>query len=91
VPGSGAVWSAYLSLLDRYEGEEVKDLETVPGERTELKSFAKLNLFSEAYKRAMSMNTLQPSPDDFVLVVMAHAAWRRRKWFGEEGREITFG
>lgn len=73
MPGSGAIWSAYFGLLDRYEGRRVKNLETVPGERTELKSFAKLNLFSEAYERAMSMNALQPSPDDFVLVVMAGA------------------
>ena len=72
MPGSGAIWSAYFGLLDRYEGRRVK-IETVPGERTELKSFAKLNLFSEAYERAMSMNALQPSPDDFVLVVMAGA------------------
>lgn len=50
-----------------------------------------LNLFSEAYERAISMNALQSSLDDFGLVVMARAAWRRRQCFGEEGGEVTFG
>ena len=31
VPGSSAMWSAYLRLLETYEGEAIKDLETVPG------------------------------------------------------------
>ena len=37
------------------------------------------------------MNVLQSSPDDFGVVVMARAAWRRRQCFGEEGGEVTFG
>ena len=32
VPGGGKMWSAYLRLLETYEGEESKDLETMPGE-----------------------------------------------------------
>jgi len=48
-----------------------------------------LNLFSGAYEYAMAMNVLQLSLDDFGLVVMAHAAWRRRKCFGEEGRQLV--
>jgi len=39
----------------------------------------------------MAMNVLQSSLDDFGLVVMARAAWRRRQCFGEEGGEVTFG
>ena len=29
VPGSGGMWSAYLRLLEPYEGEVIKDLEAV--------------------------------------------------------------
>jgi len=32
VPGRGTMWSAYLCLLQTHGGEEVKDIETVPGE-----------------------------------------------------------
>ena len=39
MPGCGSMWSLYLRLLETHEGEEIKDLETVPGEWTELKSF----------------------------------------------------
>jgi len=48
-----------------------------------------MNLFSGAYEHAMAMNVLQSILDDFGLVVMAHAAWRRRKCFGEEGRQLV--
>ena len=30
MPGSGIMWSAYPGLLEMPEGEEIKDLETVP-------------------------------------------------------------
>jgi hypothetical protein len=49
-----------------------------------------LKLFLGAYERAMAMNILQSSPDDFALVVMARAAWRGRQSF-QEDRKIIFG
>jgi hypothetical protein len=93
VPDSGVVWSAYLRLLETNERAEIQDLETVSGERTALKPKGDpvLKLFSGAYERAMTMNILQSSPDDFALVVMARAAWRRRQCFALEGGEVPFG
>jgi hypothetical protein len=44
-----------------------------------MKSFISAESVLKAHQRAMAMNVLRSSLDDFELVVMARTTWRRRQ------------